>query len=382
MQPSRRTLASLALTAMVSAGLMSSLSVTPVVAAGSAQFDPAAIKAAVAAAQILFDKGEHAAARELLRSYVADDKAALLFVRSGLALDAATPEDFALVARLVEDGNRAAPRLMGDMLRTGAGITADLPKAEAAYRYGIGLGDDVSRSRLAALLAQMKRYPEAIAAYAELRDDPRSDVAYTVLSITQGGITDPSRLAALLEHLDLLSETEASAARAAAAIYERGTGVEPDTAKAVQYARRAVSLGDTRLGLLAAQDCETCSALELVGLLKATARLDDAEKTGKALEKPLARGLYADSWEIISRFPATDRTTIVRHMLQRFGAVSNPVVALTQSLMQSSAEYDGDIDGMLTSATLTAIQRYGAARNVALVNFDDSLVTALFTSAQ
>ncbi len=381
-QTFRRYTAGLALTIMVSAGLTLGTAFAPAMAAEATKPDPAATKAAIAAAQILVSKDEAAAARELLRGYLFDDKAVLIYVRAGLASKATTTEDFELIARLTEAGNLAGARILGDMLRTGAGVAADLPKAEAAYRYAIKLGDTVSRGRLADLLQQMKRYPEAIAAYAELRDDPRNDVAYTVLSLSRGNLTDPAQVAELVAHLDTLSLTDAGAARAAASMYERGTGVAPDAIKAVTYAKRAVALGDTKLGLMVAEDCDTCTALELVGLLKATAKLDDAEKTGKALEKPLARGLYSDAWEIINRFPPGDRTAIVRHMLNRFGAVSNPVVALTQSLMLASSEYTGGVDGLLTTATLAAVQRYGAARNVALVNFDDALVTALFASAE
>lgn len=374
----RRMAQSLALTAMVSAGLIFSANLAPAMAQTAD-----AAKAAVAAAKLLAEKGEHQAARDLLRPFISDDAAALAYVRAGIALKTADSQDFVLAARLADAGNLSGARIVGDMLRQGIGVTADFDRAEAAYRRAIELGDAASRKRLADLFSQAKRYPEAIAAYAELKaEDPSSDRAFTILSITRGNVTDPVQLAALTEHLDALSLTDAAAARAAASIYESGSGVEIDKARAVDYARRAVQLGDTNLGLMAAQDCDTCSALEVVGLLKATAKLDDVAKTSTALEKPLERGLYADSWEIISRFPPADRTAITAHMLEKFGAVSNPVVALTQSLMQSGGEFDGKVDGMLTSATLAAVQRYAAAREITLVNFDTSFVSRLFASAE
>jgi TPR repeat protein len=370
---------SLALTAMVSAGLIFSTNLAPVLAQQSAD----AAKAAVAAAKILTENGEHQAVRDLLRPFIADDAAALAFVRAGIALKTADSQDFVLAARLADAGNLSGARIVGDMLRQGIGVTADFERAEAAYRRAIELGDAASRKRLADLFSQAKRYPEAIAAYAELKaDDPSSDRAFTILSITRGNVTDTAELAALIEHLDTLSLTDAAAARTAAAIFERGDGVEIDKAKAVTYARRAVQLGDTNLGLMAAQDCDTCTALELVGLLKATAKLDDVEKTSNALVKPLERGFYADSWEIISRFPPADRTAIAAHMLEKFGAVSNPVVALTQSLMLAGGEFDGEVDGMLTSSTLAAVQRYAAAREITLVRFDTAFVGRLFASAE
>lgn len=375
----RRMTLSLALTAMVSAGLIYAGNPTTAVAQESAD----AAKAATAAAKLLAQKGEHQAVRDLLRPFLADDTAALLYVRSGIALKTADSQDFILAARLSEAGNMSGARIVGDMLRQGIGVSVDFDKAEAAYRHAVELGDAASRKRLGDLFTQAKRFPEAIAAYAELRaEDPASDRQYTVLSITRGKIADPTEVAALVEHLDTLTLTDAAAARAAASIFESGMGVEIDKPRAVTYARRAVQLGDTNLGLMAAQDCDTCSALEVVGLLKATAKLEDVAKTSNALEKPLERGLYTDSWEIIARFAPADRTAIASHMLEKFGAVSNPVVGLTQSLMLSNGEYDGDVDGMLTSSTLAAVQRYAAARQITLVQFDPAFVTRLFASAE
>lgn len=375
----RRMALSLALTAMVSAGLIFSGNLSAPVAQESSE----AVKAAVAAAKILAQKGEHQAVRDLLHAYLANDSAALLYVRAGIALKTADSQDFLLATRLAEAGNRSGARIVGDMLRQGLGVTVDFERAEAAYRHAIELGDTASRRRLGDLFQATKRYPEAIATYAELRaEDPVSDRSFTVLSITRGNISDPAELAALVEHLDALSLTDAAAARAAASMFERGAGVEADKPRAVAYARRAVELGDTNLGLMIAQDCDTCSALEVIGLLKATAKLEDVTKTSNALEMPLERGLYADSWEIISRFPPADRTAIAGHMLERFGAVSNPVVGLTQSLMQSNGEYDGTVDGMLTSSTLAAVQRYAAARQITLVSFDPAFVNRLFASAE
>ncbi len=375
----RRLAFSVVLSTMVSGALISTGNLSVALAQESAQ----AGKAAVAAAKILAQKNEHQAVRDLLLPFVSDDAAALLYVRAGIALKTADSRDFVLAARLAESGNITGARMVGDMLRQGIGVSADLDRAEAAYRRAIELGDTASRKRLGDLYNQSKRFPEAIAAYAELRaEDPASDRQYTVLSITRGNVTDPAQLAALIEHLDGLTLTDAAAARAAASIFESGTGVEIDKPRAVSYARRAVQLGDTRLGLMAARDCDTCSALEVVGLLKATAKLEDVKKTSNALEMPLERGLYADSWEIVARFAPVDRTAIASHMLKKFGAVSNPVVGLTQSLMLASGEYDGDVDGMLTTSTLAAVHRYAAAREIKLVEFNPAFVTRLFASAE
>lgn len=378
----RRTMNCIALIAMVSVGLTLPMYASPALAEQTAQQTPAATKAAVAAAQILLESSEHLAARDLLRAYLQDDKAALIYIRSGMALEQTDAEDFALASRLADAGNLAGARIKGDMLRAGLGVPVDYDAAELAYRHAIDLGDTVSARRLADLYSIAKRYPEAIAAYDALRDNPADEVKFLTLSITRGSITDPAELANLLDRLDQLSLTEAAAARAAAFVYETGKVVPADAARAVTYARRAVALGDVRLGLMAAQDCETCSALEVIGLLKSTKDLADVGKTSIALEKPLARGLYADAWDIVTRFPNEQRMQIVTHMLGRFGAISNPVVGLTQAMMHADAAYDGDLDGMLTSSTLTAIARYGEQRNVQLIRFDDALVTSLFTSTQ
>ena len=298
----RRLTRSLALAGMVSAGLTASAHLLPTLAQSSIS-DPAALKAAIAAGQILYDGREYAPVRDLLRSYLADDKAAILYIRSGIALKQSTEVDFALAMRLTDDGNVAGARLKGDMLFNGLGVPADIAAAEAAYRHAMELGDPVSKRRLAELLTRAERYPEAIALLAELRDNPADEIRYISLSVTQGGIGDPAVVDALLGRLDELSHTELAAARTAATIYENGRGVPQNSSVAITYARRAVALGDTRLGDMAAQDCETCSALELVGMLKATANIGDTGKTGVALEQPLARGLYADSWEVIARFP-------------------------------------------------------------------------------
>jgi TPR repeat protein len=377
----RRLTHALALAGMVSAGITISTYGVPAVAQ-SAVNDPAALKAAITAAQILYDTREYLPVRDLLRSYLADDKAAILYIRSGIALKQSTEVDFALAGRLTDDGSVAGARLKGDMLLNGLGVAADLAAAEAAYRYAIEMGDPVSIRRLADLLTREKRYIEAIPLYAELKENPADEVKFITLSVTQGGITDPVAIGALLERLDAMSQSEVAAARAAANIYENGHGVPQNSGIAITYARRAVALGDTRLGDMAAQDCDTCSALELVGTLKATANLGDATRTGIALERPLARGLYADAWAVISRFPAEQRVELVRHLIDRFGAISNPVVGLTQAYLQSHSGYDGELDGMLTSTTLAAVHRFGAARNIELVRFDDTLVATLLASAE
>ena len=69
--------------------------------------------AAINAAQILFEKKEYAAARELLRAYVADPKAALTFVRAGLALKLTDATDIALMAAQSQQGNATACGLQG-----------------------------------------------------------------------------------------------------------------------------------------------------------------------------------------------------------------------------------------------------------------------------
>jgi TPR repeat protein len=382
MNPSLRRLThALALVGMVSAGLTAFTYWLPAAAQPTVN-DPAALKAAVAAAQILYDSREYLPARDLLRSYLADDGAAILYVRSGVALKQSTEQDFALASRLAEAGNIGGARIKGDMLLNGLGVAVDVAAAEAAYREAIALGDTASIRRLANLLTREKRYTEAIPLYADLKDNPADEVKFITLSVTQGGITDPAAVETLLERLDALSHSEVAAARAAANMYENGQGVPQNSAIAITYARRAVALGDTRLGDMAAQDCDTCSALELVGALKATADLGDAGKTGIALERPLARGLYADAWAVIARFPAEQRTELVRHLITKFGAVSNPVVGLTQAYLQSHSGYDGELDGMLTSTTLSAVERFGAARNIQLVQFDEGLVATLLASAE
>lgn len=355
---------------------------SPLAVETAPQHDTQATKAGIAAAQILYDKAEYQAARDLLTSYLADSKAVLIYVRSGLALGIAGEDDFRLIVDLSNAGNPTAARIAGDMLRNGTGTSPDLAAAETLYRRAVALGDRTSKSRLAGLLAQQERFPEAISAYAELIDNPADEVKYVVLSITKGDERDPAKRTALVERLEVLAQTQPAAARAAASIYESGEGVPQDAVKAVVFARRAVALGDTELGLKVAQQCETCSAVELVEMLKATTSLESAEETGRALEKPLARGLYEDAWGIILRFQPSGRTAIVRHVLDRFGAVSNPVVGLTQALMRSRDAYDGKLDGMLSSTTIAAVQRFAAARNMALVQFDDALVTALFADTE
>ena len=346
------------------------------------QHDAQASKAGIAAAQILYEKAEYQASRDLLRSYLADSKAVLIYVRSGLALGIAGEDDFRLIVDLSNAGNPTAARIAGDMLRNGTGTSADLAAAETLYRRAVALGDRTSKSRLAGLMAQQERFPEAISAYAELTDNPADEVKYVVLSITKGDEQDPVKWTALVERLEVLAQMQPAAARAAASIYENGEGVSQDPVKAIGFARRAVALGDTELGFKVAQQCETCSAVELIEMLKAATSLGDADKAGILLEKPLTRGLYEDAWGIILRFQPSERTAIVRHILDRFGAVSNPVVGLTQALMRSHDAYDGDVDGMLSSSTIAAIQRFAATRNIALVQFDEALVTALFAETE
>ena len=130
--------------------------------------------AAINAAQILFEKKEYAAARELLRAYVADPKAALTFVRAGLALKLTDATDIALMAAQSQQGNATASRILGDLLR--AGETPDLANAEVAYRLAVAQGDKASKLRMAQLFAIANRIlnPEPECARAiDSSDDPR-----------------------------------------------------------------------------------------------------------------------------------------------------------------------------------------------------------------
>ena len=333
--------------------------------------------AAINAAQILFEKKEYAAARELLRAYVADPKAALTFVRAGLALKLTDATDIALMAAQSQQGNATASRILGDLLR--AGEAPDLASAEVAYRLAVAQGDKASKLRIAQMLAAGDRIPEALEAYkALLPEFPDAEVKYLVLAITKGGFAE-AELTPLLDRMDALAKSDPAAAQWAATIYERGMGLPADPAKAVTYARQAGMLGaTTTLGPEAAGDCETCSALELVGLLKSSTKLGDAEKTAIALERPLDFGLYEDVFTIVQRFPAADRGKMAQHFIDRFKPVSNPVVGLTQALLKSTGTYRGELDGQLGSQTLAAISALTKAHNLEFDQFGGNLVVQLF----
>ena len=333
--------------------------------------------AAINAAQILFEKKEYAAARELLRAYVADPKAALTFVRAGLALKLTDATDIALMAAQSQQGNATASRILGDLLR--AGETPDLANAEVAYRLAVAQGDKASKLRMAQLFASANRIPEALEAYqAALGDFPDAEVKYLVLAITKGGYSE-AELAPLLDRMDALAKSDPVAAQYAASIYEHGFGVPKDAAKAVAYARQAVVLGaTTTLSPETAGECESCSALELVGLLKSSTKLGDAEKTAIALERPLDFGLYEDVFTIVQRFPAADRGKMAQHFIDRFKPVSNPVVGLTQALLKSTGTYRGELDGQLGSQTLAAISALTKAHNLEFDQFGGKLVVQLF----
>ena len=370
---------------LVSAAIMVMVALpasAPAALAQSTQSPADATAAAIKAAQILFDTKEYQTARDLLQAHLADGRAALIYVRSGLALKVSGPEDVALM-EVQSATSSGAARALGDLHRAGAatGGTPDFAAAEAAYRRALEMGDKSSELRIAQMLLQAGRYPEAIAAYRELLDDfPDQEPRYVALAVTRGGITDPAELAPLLERLDVLSETDPLAARTAASVYERGTGVEKDPARAVFYAKRAVALGVTDLGFEAAAACETCSMLDVVTLMKGSSQLDP-EKTAAALERALGVGLYSESFEIFMRFDKPVRDQMVARFVERYSAVSNPVVGFTQALLAQVGAYGGAIDGQLGPETLTAVGEYARNNGISLVQFDAPLVAALFDKA-
>lgn len=353
----------------------------PAALAQSTQSPADAAAAAIKAAQVLFDAKEYQTARDLLGAHLGDGRAALIYVRSGLALKVAGPEDIALMQAQSATSSGAA-RVLGDLHRAGAatGGTPDFAAAEAAYRQALAMGDKVSELRLAQTLGQAGRYPEAIQAYRDLLDDfPEQEPRYVALAVTRGGITDPAELTPLLERLDVLSESDPLAARTAASVYERGTGVERDPARAVFYAKRAVALGVTDLGF-EAEACETCSMLDVLALLKGTSKLDP-EKTAATLERALDVGLYAESYEVFMRFDKPVREQMVARFIARYAAVSNPVVGLTQALLADLGAYGGAIDGQLGPETLAAVGQYARSNGIVVVQFDAPLVSALFDKA-
>jgi tetratricopeptide (TPR) repeat protein len=353
----------------------------PVGLAQSSQSAVDAAATAVKAAQMLFEAGQFQTARDLLQPYVNDGRAALIYVRSGLALKVAGAQDIALMQAQSATSSGAA-RVLGDLYRAGAatGGTPDFVAAEAAYRQALDMGDKASELRLAQMLAQAGRYPEAIAAYQALLDDyPEQEPRYVALAVTRGGITDPAELMPLLERLDVLSETNPLAARTAASVFERGTGVEKDPARAVFYAKRAVALGVTDIGVDAAA-CETCSMLDVVTLLKGTSKLDP-ENTAATLERALAVGLYAESYEIFMRFEPPVREQMLERFVTRFSAVSNPVVGFTQAMLASAGGYGGAVDGQLGPETLRAVGSFARGHGIAVTQFDAPLVSALFDKA-
>lgn len=363
-------------------GVVALTASTPAVLAQSTQSSADATAAAVKAAQVLFEAKQFQTSRDLLEAHLADGRAALIYVRSGLALKIAGPGDVALMEALSATSSGAA-RILGDLHRTGAATdgTPDFVAAEAAYRRALAMGDKASELRLAQMLAQAGRYAEAIAAYRELLDDfPDQEPRYVALAVTRGGITDPAELTPLLERLDVLSETDPLAARAAASIYEHGTGVETDPARAVFYAKRALALGVTDFGFAAATACETCSMLDVVTLLKGTSK-PDPEKTAATLERALEVGLYADSFEIFMRFDKPVRDQMVTRFVERYSAVSNPVVGLTQAMLANVGAYRGAIDGQLGPETLGAAREYARSNGITLLQFDAPLVAALFDKA-
>ncbi len=362
-------------------GMVALPAFVPAVLAQAAQSPADATAAAVKAAQVLFDAKEYQTARDLLRSHLEDGRAALIYVRSGLALKTTGPEDVALMKAQAVDSSTAG-RVLGDLYRAGAasGGTPDFGAAEAAYRQALAMGDKTSELRLAQMLVQAERYPEAVAAYRDLLDDfPDQEPRYVALAVTRGGITDPAELSPLLERLDVLSEVDPLAARTAASVYERGIGVEKDPARAVFYAKRAVALGVTDLGVDAAA-CETCSMLDVVTLLKGTSKLDP-ERTAATLEQALGVGLYAESFEIFMRFDKPIRDQMVARFVERYSAISNPVVGFTQAMLAKVGGYGGAIDGQLGPETLGAVGDYARSNGITLVRFDAPLVAALFDKA-
>lgn len=375
------------LKALLSAAILSMAAVLaapmPTLAQSSATDDRSATSAAVTAAQLLIQGGEYQAARELLRSHVADPRAALIFVRSGIALGVADADDAALMTTLSERGDATASRILGDLQRIGAatGGDPDLAAAEAAYRRGLELGDKASELRLAQLFSQAARYPEAIAAFEALLDDfPEQESRYLTLKLVRGELTNPAEIAPLVARLDALSETDALAARTAATIHERGIGVERDPALAVHYAKRAVSLGATDVGIDAA-DCETCSMLDVVALLKG-ARVLDPKKTAATLERAIGVGLYGESFEIFRRFDKPVRDEMTARFVNRYSAISNPVVGFTQALLAHEGAYRGALDGQLGPATLAAVGSYARSHGITVMQFDMPLVLALFDRSQ
>ena len=353
-----------------------------VAVAQSAQSSAEPTAAAVQRAQVLVEAGDFRTVRDLLQGHLSDGRAALIYVRSGLALNLAGPEDVALMQAQSANSGVAA-RVLGDLYRAGAatGGTPDFVAAEAAYRRALDLGDKPSELRLAQMLAQAERYPEAILAYRELLDDfPEQEPRYVALAATRGGITDPDELAPLLERLDVLSETDPLAARTAASVYERGIGVDKDPARAVFYAKRAVALGVTDFGLEAAEACETCSMLDVVTLLKGSTQLDP-EKTAATLEQALGVGLYADSLDIFMRFDKPARDQMLARFIDRYSAISNPVVGFTQAMLAKVGGFGGAIDGQLGPETLGAVGEYARSHGITVRQFDAPLVAALFDKA-
>ncbi len=354
----------------------------PAALAQSTQSPEDATAAAVEAAQKLVATGEFQTARNLLHAHLADERAALIYVRAGLSLRAAGPEDVALM-QAQSSASAVAARVLGDLYRAGAasGGSPDFSAAEAAYRQALAMGDKASKLRIAQMLAQSERYPEAIAAYRELLDDfPEQETRYVALAVTRGGITDPTELTSLLARLDTLSETDPLAARTAASVYERGIGVEPDPARAVFYAKRAVALGATDFGAEVAAACDTCSMLDVVSLLKASSNLDP-DKTAATLEQALGVGLYADSFEIFMRFDKPVRDEMLEQFVARYSAVSNPIVGFTQAMLAGVGGYGGAIDGQLGPETLGAVGAYARSHGITMRQFDAALVAAMFDKA-
>ena len=81
------------------------------------------------------------------------------------------------------------------------------------------------------------------------------------------------------------------------------------------------------------------------------------------------------------RFDKPVRDQMLARFVERYSAVSNPVVGFTQAMLAKVGGYRGAIDGQLGPETLRAVGDYARNNGVTMLQFDAPLVAALFDKA-
>ncbi|MGV8833398.1 MAG: tetratricopeptide repeat protein [Devosia sp.] len=299
--------------------------------------------------------------------------------RRGIYAEPDTAQAIKYYTAALEAGDVTAARRLMAIYRTGTGSVDDEKMALKYLRISADAGDISAMRAMSNMYLRGLGVPEdkALAeqylrAALDAGDDSAKPVLGTALIRNQFGDSREAEGVALLQ--SSFDAGDASAAAVLADAYLRGKGVEANAQKAQDILLGGSKAGDINAmaGLLTlyvrgmgrALPPDLAAAHALYDTIPPDQRTGTVAANGALLAAGgKSNADFANTWAL---FDTLDTNLQARTGLQILRTNPNAYVYVLQSLMTEQGQYAGELTGMLTSSTISAVNRFCADHDITM----------------